>query len=356
MRTYKNFYPQIYTFENLYTAYRKARKGKRSRVEVAAFEFDMERNLLQLQTELHDQTYHPGPYHNFYIYEPKLRLVSAAPFRDRVVHHALCQVIEPIWEARFINTNFACRRGKGTHKALDQCHAWARQYRYAFHGDIVKYFPSIDHQIMRSLLARRIADPQVMWLIDQILGSGAGIQASEYPPIYFPGDDLFTALRPRGLPIGNLTSQFWANVYLHELDKFVKHQLRCPAYLRYMDDSVLFSDDKAQLHDWKAAMQDFLTSHLRILLHPKKSLVFPVKVGIDFCGFRIYPTHRRLRRSSVRRFVRRFRRQREAYRHGEITLEEMTISVQSWIAHAAHGDTWRLRRRLFADYPIGAPQ
>ena len=166
---------------------------------------------------------------------------------------------------------------------------------------------------MRSLLARRIADPQVMWLIDQSLNSGAGIQADECPPAYFPGDDLFVALRPRGLPIGNLTSQFWANVYLHELDLFVKHSLRCPAYLRYMDDTVLFSDDKAQLQDWKAAMQEFTASRLRLGQHPKKSVVFPVGVGIDFCGFRLYPTHRRLRRSSVRRFVRRFRRQRAAY-------------------------------------------
>ena len=364
MKTYKNLYPQIYSFSNLYTAYREARKGKRNRAAVASFEFDLEHNLLALQNELRDQTYYPGSYDNFIIYEPKRRLVSAAPFRDRVVHHALCTIIEPIWEPRFISTSFACRVGKGTHKALDQCHAWVRQYAFAFHGDIVKYFPSIDHQIMRSLLARRIADPQVMWLIDQILDSGAGIQAGEYPPIYFPQDDpstgsgqgLFAALRPRGLPIGNLTSQFWANVYLHELDKFVKHQLQCSAYLRYMDDSVLFSDDKAELHDWKAAMQEFLASHLRILLHPRKSVIFPVKVGIDFCGFRIYPTHRRLRRSSVRRFVRRFRRQRKAYRRGQITLDEMTTSVQSWIAHAAHGDTWRLRGRLFADYPIGRPQ
>ena len=162
MKTYKNLYPQIYTFENLYTAFRNARAGKRSRVDVSAFEFDMEQNLLQLQRELCDQTYRPGPYHNFYIREPKRRLVSAAPFRDRVVHHALCNVIEPIWEKRFIHTSYACRVGKGTHRALDQCQAWMRQYRYGFHGDIVKYFPSIDHQIARSLLARRIADRQVM--------------------------------------------------------------------------------------------------------------------------------------------------------------------------------------------------
>jgi len=166
MKTYKHLYPRIYDFGNLYAAYRQARKGKRSRPDIAAFEFDMEHNLLQLQAELRDQTYRPGPYHNFYIHEPKLRLVSAAPFRDRVVHHALCRVIEPIWEVRFISTSFACRRGKGTHKALDQCQAWMRRYRYGFHGDIVKYFPSIDHQIMRRLLARRIADRQVMWLID----------------------------------------------------------------------------------------------------------------------------------------------------------------------------------------------
>ncbi len=356
MKTYKNLYAQIHSFGNLYVAFRAARKGKRNRAAVASFEFDLERNLLRLETELHDQTYRPGSYTSFYIHEPKRRLVSAAPFPDRVVHHALCNGIEPIWEARFIHTSYACRVGKGTHKALDRCHDYVRQYRYAFQGDIVKYFPSIDHQILRGLLARRIADKQVLWLIDRILDSGAGILADEYPMTYFPGDDLLAAARPRGLPIGNLTSQFWANTYLHELDKFVKHQLRCPAYLRYMDDFCLFSDDKDQLHAWKEAVREFLASHLRLVLHPKKSLVFPVKVGIDFCGFRLYPTHRRLRRSSVRRFVRRLRRQRQAYRQGELSLEDMNISVQSWIAHAAHGNTWRLRRRLFADYPLGAPQ
>ena len=294
MKTYKNLYPQIHSFENLYLAFRAARRGKRDRAAVASFEFDLEHNLLDLQAELRERSYQPGGYTNFYIHEPKRRLVSAAPFRDRVVHHALCQVIEPIWEARFIDTSFACRLGKGTHRALDQCQAWLRQYGYAFHGDVVKYFPSVDHQILRGLLARRIADRQAMWLVDQILDSGAGIQASECPPVYFPGDypttgsgeGLFAALRPRGLPIGNLTSQFWANVYLHELDTFAKHQLKCRAYLRYMDDFVLFCNDKAQLQDWKAAIREFLGARLRLVLHPKKSLVFPVQVGVDFIGFR----------------------------------------------------------------------
>ena len=320
---------------------------------MASFEFDLEGNLWRLQEELGRQTYQPGTYTNFYVYEPKRRLVSAAPFRDRVVHHALCQVIEPIWEARFIHASYACRIGKGTHRALDQSHAWVRRYTYAFHGDIVKYFPAIDHEIMRSLLFKHIADRQTRWLTDQILNSGVGVQVAESPRTLFPGDDLLALTRPRGLPIGNLTSQFWANVYLHELDMFVKHELRCPAYLRYMDDFLLFSDDKRELHQWREAIRNFLAVRLRLLLHPQKSVVFPVRTGLDFCGFRLYPTHRRLRKSSVRRFVARFRRQRAAFQQGDLTFTEMSQSVQCWIAHASHGDTWRLRQRIFHDYPLG---
>ncbi|MCP4416686.1 MAG: RNA-dependent DNA polymerase [Chloroflexi bacterium] len=352
MKTYKNLYPQITAFPNLYRSYLLARRGKRTRAAVADFELDVEIELINLSDELRQQTYRPGPYTSFYIFEPKKRLISAAPFRDRVVHHALCQIIEPIWECRFIDTNYACRIDKGTHKALDKAHHWVKQHRYAFHGDIVKYFPSIDYQILRGLLQHRLADGRVMWLVDVILANGTGVQAAETPHHLFPGDDLLVLTRPRGLPIGNLTSQFWANVYLHELDKFVKHKLYCPAYLRYMDDFVLFADDKQQLHEWKILIHQFLSSHLRLLMHPRKSVVFPTKVGLDFCGFRLFPTHRRLRRSTVRRFVRRFRHQRHALQHGEITLDEMHQSVRSWIAHAEHGDTWRLRERLFQDYPI----
>ena len=352
MKTYKNLFAQICNFENLYRAYRLARRGKRDRASVADFEFNLESNLLRLQEELQTHAYRPGGYHNFYIFEPKRRLVSAAPFRDRVVHHALCQVIEPIWERRFIHHSYACRVGKGTHAALDQAQSWIRQYGYVFHGDIVKYFPSIDHQFLFKMIARKIADRQTLGLISTILDSGAGIQTAERPLLYFPGDDLFAALRPTGLPIGNLTSQFWANVYLHELDLFVKQELRVPAYLRYMDDFVLFSDEKAQLHAWKTAIRDFLGARLRLLLHDTKSVIQPTRIGLDFCGFVLFPTHRRIRRSSIRRFVHRFRSQREAYRAGKLSLEEMTISVQCWVAHAAHGSTWRLRSKLFRDYPL----
>jgi retron-type reverse transcriptase len=352
MKTYKNLYPRIHTFTNLYQAYLQARRGKRTRAVVADFEMQAELELIDLADELQQQSYQPGPYRNFYIYEPKKRLISAAPFRDRVVHHALCQIIEPIWETRFFDTSYACRVGKGTHKALAKAHQWVKQYHYAFHGDIVKYFPSIDHPILRGLLHHHLADSQVMWLIEAILENGVGVQAEETPYHLFPGDDLFALARPRGLPIGNLTSQFWANVYLHELDSFVKHELHCPAYLRYMDDFVLFADDKQQLHDWKQQIQQFLATRLRLLLHPRKSVVFPTKIGLDFCGFILFPTHRRLRRSSVRRFINRFREQRQALKQGDLSLAEMHQSVRSWIAHAEHGDTWRLREKLFHDHPI----
>mgnify|MGYP003772126281 FL=1 len=352
MKTYKNLYIEIMSFENLYLAYRQARKGKRGKAPVANFELNYEPNLLELQDELLSLTYKPGAYHNFTIYEPKQRLVSAAPFRDRVVHHALCRVIEPIWEARFIHHSYACRIGKGTHAAVAQAHHWVRQYPYVLHGDIVKYFPSIDHQILFSLISRRIKDPKVLWLIQSILDTGRGIQTQERPDLYFEGDDLFAILRPKGLPIGNLTSQFWANVYLHELDRFAKQELHCKAYLRYMDDFLLFSESKAQVNDWKLKIRDFLGSQLRLLLHEKKSVVVPTRVGLDFCGYLIFPEKRKIRRSSVTRFLKRYKLQRRLYKTGQLTLEKMRESIQSWIAHAAHADSWRLRGQIFRKYPL----
>jgi len=206
MKTYKHLYAQVTAFENLYCAYRKARKGKRDQENIAGFEINLETNLLKLQGELEAFTYKPGPYRNFYITEPKSRLISAAPFRDRVVHHALCQVIEPIWESRFIFNSYACRVGKGTHVALNEANDWVRNYTYVFHGDIVKYFPSIDHQILYDLIAHRIRDKKVLWLVKMIIDGGSAIKNNEKPILYFPGDDLFAILRPTGLPIGNLTS------------------------------------------------------------------------------------------------------------------------------------------------------
>ena len=353
MKTYKRLYPRLCEFENLYKAFLRARKGKRSRPDVAAFEDNLEVELPVLQAELLDESYQPGPYRHFTIYEGKPRRISAAPFRDRVVHHALCAVIEPIWEARFIHDNYACRRGKGTHAALDRCTAFARRYRYVLQCDVVQFFPNVDHGILHDLLARRIADDQVMRLSDKIIASGAGIHAPE--PHWFPGDDLLSPARPRGLPIGNQTSQFWANVYLHELDKFVKQTLRCGerrgAYLRYCDDSLLFADDKPTLHAWRAAIEGF-TVNLRLRLHERKTVVYPVTNGIPFLGFLVFPDHRRLQQANGLRFQRRLKRMLDDYARGRIGGPKMHERVRSWAAHAAHGDTWGLRTSIFQNHPI----
>jgi RNA-directed DNA polymerase len=202
-KTYKNLYPRVCEFETLYQAHRQARQGgKRKRPEVAEFEHNLGENLLCLQAELQEGSYRPGPYRHFLVVERKERKISAAPYRDRVVHHALMNVIQPIFEARFIHDSYACRRGKGTHRALDRAQQFARRYPYALQCDVREFFPSIDHAILRALIARHVACPRTLWLVDRILESGAGVLADRYTPVYFPGDDLFAVYRPRGLPIG----------------------------------------------------------------------------------------------------------------------------------------------------------
>lgn len=346
MKTYRGLYSQVYDFENLYLSYRAARRAKRDRAEVARFEAWVEDQLFRLQDELRDETYQPGAYRHFYIYEPKKRKISAAPFRDRVVHHALVNVIEPIFERRFIFDSYACRVGKGTHRAMDRCTHFVRGHRFVLQCDVAKFFPTIDHTILLATLARTIADPQVLRLCERIVGSGAGVLDSERELHWFPGDDMFAVLRPQGLPIGNLTSQFWANVYLNELDQFVKRELKCRAYLRYADDFLLFHDDKAMLHTWMAELRDFAATRLRLLLHPAKCQVFPTSSGVPFLGFRHYATHRRLKCPSVVRFRCRLRGLQRAFAAGEIGLDKSGESIQSWCAHAAHGNTYRLRNQI----------
>ena len=311
---------------------------------MAAFERELEFELFGLQAALRAQTYRPGPYRHFRISDPKPRVISAAPFRDRVVHHALVRVIEPIFERRFIHDSYACRTGKGTHRALDRCQAFSRHYRYVLQCDLIHFFPSVDHQILRSILSGQIGDARTLWLIDRIIESGRGIP-SRYPPSYFPGDDLLAALRPRALPIGNLTSQFWANCYLDPLDQQIKRELKCRAYLRYCDDLLLFADDKQSLWRWKREIADLLTA-LRLRMHERESTVYPVRNGIPFLGFRIYPHKRRLKRRNGVAFARRFKSQCVAVAAGEITHEKLAQSVRGWLAHAAHGDTGGLRRAL----------
>lgn len=337
-------FDELCSWENLRLAYRKASKGKRGHASVAAFEHRLEDNLLALQHELETQTYQPGGYASFYIHDPKERLISAAPFRDRVVHHALCNLIEPIFERSFIFDSYANRIGKGTHRALNRCQEFARRYAYVLQCDIKQYFPSIDHAILRDALAKKICDTQVLWLIDHILASGVGVLSNEYEIVYFPNDDLFAALRPRGLPIGNLTSQFWANVYLNAFDHFVKRELRCAGYVRYVDDFVLFSNSKTELWDSRAAIHKRL-ANLRLTLH-RGAHPRPVNEGIPFLGFQVFPERRRLKRRKGIHFIRALETRIAAYARGEITLDTLSASVQGWLNHARYANTVGLQKAV----------
>jgi hypothetical protein len=341
------------SWDNLLLAFRKAARGKRGNPNVAAFEHRLEDNLCQLQEELRRQTYRPGPYHSFFIHEPKRRLISAAPFCDRVVHHALCNLIEPIFERSFIDDSYANRLGKGTHLALDRCQQFARRYRYVLQCDIRQFFPSLDHAVLRDILWRKVSDPQVRWLVDQILQGGAGMHNETYEMVWFAGDDLLAALRPRGLPIGNLTSQFWANCYLSPFDHFIKRRLRCRAYSRFVDDFLLFADDKDMLWIWKSELEAWL-ARLRLAIHPGAH-PRPVTEGIPFLGFVVYPEHRRLKRRKGIHYRKRFRHMANCYAAGQIELEQLTASVRGWANHARYGNTVGLRKAILSQYVIQSP-
>jgi retron-type reverse transcriptase len=256
MKRYRNLWEQIIAFENLLQASRQAQRGKRFNPNVLAFNDNLEAELHQLQHELATQTYRPGTYTTFQIRDPKPRLISAAPYRDRVVHHALCNIITPLIERTFIADTYANRVGYGTHKALQRFISFARSSRYVLQCDIRKYFPSIDHEILKAIIRRKLKCSDTLWLLDTIID-----HSNPQEPVleYFPGDTLLTPLQRRhGLPIGNLTSQFLANLYLNGFDHFVKEQIKARKYLRYVDDFALFSDDREFLAAARSAIEEYL--------------------------------------------------------------------------------------------------
>lgn len=337
-KTYRHLFERVTTFEVLHDAYRMARRGKRGRDDVLLFERDLEGCLLELQAQLLRGDYHLGDYRRFYVREPKSRLVAALPFRDRIVQHALVAVIEPIWEARFFHHSYACRPGKGAHAAVDVVQGWMRVEQrahpriWALKLDVASYFASIDHAILMALLGRRIRCPRTLALCERILAS--------WSP---------------GVPIGNLTSQLFANIYLDALDRFVKQDLGVRRYARYMDDVVILYHDKSQLHALRKQIEHFLFEQLRLRTNNRTQVIpvgGPGTPGLDWLGYRLWTTHRRVRPASVRRMRRRLRWMTGAYSRGEIPLDAVTARIKSWVAHAARADTWRLRARLLGDFRL----
>ena len=335
MKRLGGIWEPMVAFDNLYRAYLKARKGKPNALDVARFELNLERNLLRLQWQLQQGRYQPGDYRFFTLYERKPRLIAAAPFVDRVVHHALLNVIEPVLDKQFISDSYACRKGKGVHAAVDRYQYWAKHYRYALKMDVSRYFPSIDHQRLQAKLARKIKDKPVLQLLNHII---------EQTPSAC-GEPNYG--RRCGLPIGNLTSQFFANLYLNDLDYYLKQDCRVKAYLRYVDDLIILSNDKGHLHDLKQQISEYLTTEF-LQLHPKKANIFRTDKGVDVFGYRVFPDFRQLRNDNGHRFARKLRAMSQAYGQGRCDFADINPSVQSWIGHALHGDTWGLRKQIFS--------
>lgn len=341
MRTYDNLYPQIYDFGNLYEAYLKARRGHRYDPDVLVFSSNRESELIQLQNELIWKTYQTGQYRRFYVHDPKTRLVAALPFRDRVLHHALCNVIEPLFERKYIYDSYACRKGKGTHAGANRVTDFLRRASeiwdkpYCLKCDISQYFPSVRHSTLLAIIRRTIACEDTLWLIQEILSSWVDTNDPD----------------PRGLPIGNLTSQLWANVYLDQLDHFVKEVLREPYYVRYMDDFVIIHGSKAELWQVKREIEGFLDSKLGLKLNGKTG-IFPISHGIDFLGYRIWPDHRLLRKRSTKRIKRALRHFQKLYAQGTIDFDRINATVQSWLGHATHADSFGFRKKLLEAFVL----
>ena len=349
MKRYGNLWSEITDFGNLLQASRQARKGKRSRPNVLVFESRLESELIKLQQQLRDKSYCPSGYHTFYIHQPKTRLISAAPYRDRVVHHALCQIMMPIFERTFIYDSYANRIGFGTHRALKRFTVFARQYPYVLQCDIQKYFANIDHEILKTLIRRKIKCKDTLWLVDTIIDHS---NPQEAPILYFAGDDLLTPIeRRKGLPVGNLTSQLFANIYLNGFDHFVKQRLKISAYLRYVDDFALFSNNKAELQQARILLEDYLGS-LRLKIHPIKSQLFKTKIGANFLGFRILPDRIRVRSENLRRANKRLLKMQRAYQQQSMDLSQISCSIRSWLAHLEQGNTWRLREKMLQKFPF----
>lgn len=337
-KTYNNLFERIYSFDALHAAHLRARKGKRHRLEIQRFEQDLEGNLISLQNELMWGIYTTGIYRTFTVQEPKERTVAALPYRDRVVQHSILGAIEHIWESRFIHDSYACRPGRGTHAGADRAQWMIRRVKaehghvYVFKADISKYFQSIDHDVVKRLMRKRIRCSQTLSLLDQIIDTTS-----------------------HGLPIGNLTSQLLANIYLHELDQFVKHQLRERYYIRYMDDFCIVHHDKRHLGQLRIIIERFLLSELKLRTNAKTQ-IYPVGTingrGLDFLGYRMWTTHRRLRKSSISRICRKLRGLQKQYAKGDIGLDKVGQSVNSWIAHASHADSLGLRTYLLNRFPF----
>ncbi|MBI2146656.1 helix-turn-helix domain-containing protein [Candidatus Woesearchaeota archaeon] len=334
-----DLYSQLCSYENLELAFRKARRGKTLKHYVIEFEEKLDENLKLLQEELRFQTYRPKPLETFILRDPKTRKICKSAFRDRVVHHAICNIIEPLFDKNFIFDSYANRIGKGTFKAIERFEYFAQKVSRGFtrpcfvlKADIRHYFETVDHNILLTIIQRKIDDKRLLWLIKVILHN----YQTDYPG--------------KGMPLGNLTSQFLANVYLNELDQYVKHILKAKYYIRYVDDFVILDNHAENLQYFKKETQAFCNQTLALQLHPDKSKIHHLRNGVCFLGMRIYPYHRRIKKKNVRRFERKLLSLRDNFEKEKITKEKIVEHFEGWLAHISNANTFKYRKHLVRQF------
>lgn len=331
----RDLWKELCGIKNLELAYKKARKHKTLKPYVLEFEENLTVNLNLLRTELLFHSYQPKPLETFILRDPKTRKISKSDFRDRIIHHALCNIIEPFFEKRFIYDSYANRTGKGTLKAIqrfEHFHGKISQNNtslvFVLKSDIRHYFNEVDHLILLGFIKKRIKDPKVLWLIRKVLSN-------------------YSTKGNKGMPLGNLTSQFFANIYLNELDKFVKQKLRAKYYLRYVDDFVILHNSKEELIRWKKSIAGFLETNLSLHLHPEKTKIILSKSGVDFLGLKIFPHHKIIKKRNILSFRKKLKSVCEKYDLNEIAYDSIYDFLEGWLAYAKNINTYNLRKKIF---------
>lgn len=344
MKTYRHLYEKLCSFEKLEDAYFKARKRKTLNPKVMEFDKHWRFHLFAIQRELRNFTYSPMPMKKFVLRDPKTRIICVSEFRDRVVHHAIVNILQPIFEPGFIYDSYASRKGKGTFAALERFGSFLRKVTengkliggarnanevcgYALKADIRHYFDSVSHEILIEIIGRRIKDNGVIWLIKSIIGN------------YNSGTE------GKGMPLGNWTSQFFANIYLNELDQFIKHKLKAKYYLRYVDDFVILHSSKKILLEYERQIKNFLRN-LQLELHPDKCRVIPASVGIGLLGFRVFYHYRLVRKRNIRAITSRLNAMACLCLNGHVESWKVIETMRGWNAYAMQGNTYKLRKEI----------
>lgn len=345
-----DIYGSMCEFSQLYVAHVFARTAKRFRWDVLLFTDRLEDELFKLRRELLQLQYYVGIYRTFYVWDPKCRLIMALPYRDRIVQWTLYKQLNPFYDKMFIEDSYACRKGKGSLRAAERLEYWMRQAErksdkwYYLKLDISKYFYRVDHKILLSIFARRVKDERVMFLLSRIIDNENmkfGLPPGVGPGDCEPGDWLSDV----GMPIGNLTSQLFANVFLNELDQYCKHQLHIHCYVRYMDDIIILADSKEKLHEFKDKISIFLKENLRLELN-RKTAIRPITLGIDFVGYKIWATHKKLKKQSARRIIRGYTTLCKKLADGAISLDRFDRAEASYNGIFQHCSSYGLRRKL----------